>query len=259
MNATYNTAKDDPVLVLNPDAKSRVVVVCEHASCFIPDAYNDLGLTGDALTSHIAWDPGALEVAKGLAERLDATLVASNISRLVYDCNRPSSAADATPVQSEAIKVPGNANLTAAQRAERVNTVYEPFRARLAKVNAGITGPIIVTIHSFTPIYHGAKRPVEIGILHDTDTRLADALLHVAPQHTDALVLRNEPYGPQHGVTHTLKEHALPFGHLNVMLEVRNDLLHDATVQDAMAGCIANWLSDALAQLQQKGVVQCQD
>ncbi len=256
MNHPQSTSISDPVLVLNPEGRSRVVLVCEHASPFIPEAFNDLGLTADALKSHVAWDPGAFAVAEGLSSRHDAALVASNVSRLIYDCNRPPSAPDATPDQSETVTVPGNADLTAAQRQDRADTYYEPFRKRLSEIVADTSSPVIVTIHSFTPIYHGAKRAVEIGVLHDADSRLADALLHSAPRHIDALVLRNEPYGPQHGVTHTLKEHALAAGHLNVMLEIRNDLIQDAEQQDAMANRISGWLSDALNQLQGNGAVQ---
>ncbi|MDX1488984.1 MAG: hypothetical protein R3268_12325, partial [Acidiferrobacterales bacterium] len=46
------------------------------------------------------------------------------------------------------------------------------------------------------------------------------------------------------GVTHTLVEHALPRGLLNVMLEIRNDLVADNSSQTRMA----EWLSSCLAQ-----------
>lgn len=245
-------------MVLNPDGQSSVVLVCEHASFRIPTELNDLGLTGDSLQSHAAWDPGALAVVQGLATRFDATLVASKVSRLVYDCNRPPSAPDAMPVQSEAIAVPGNANLTEAQRLDRVSRYYDPFRARLARTIASKHKPIIVTMHSFTPIFHGQKRDVEIGVLHDTDARLAGAMLQVAAQHLTANVQRNEPYGPQHGVTHTLREHAIGAGHLNVMLEIRNDLIATPAQQDDMAARVADWLNDAFAQLGVEGAEQCQ-
>ncbi|MFT5798184.1 MAG: putative N-formylglutamate amidohydrolase [Candidatus Azotimanducaceae bacterium] len=258
MTHVPTTSTEGYVSVLNPTGKSPVVVVCEHANNFIPRAYNNLGLTGDASESHAAWDPGALAVAKGLSDRLNAKLVTSDVSRLVYDCNRPPSALDAMPHQSEAIKVPGNVDMTAAQRQDRIDEIYEPFRATLAEVIAATPTPVIVTVHSFTPTYHGQERFVEIGVLHDTDARLADVMLESASQFTLTLVLRNDPYGPEHGVTHTLKEHALANGHLNVMLEVRNDLIQTAQQQDAMASCIASWLSDALVRLNVEGAVTCQ-
>ena len=130
-------------------------------------------------------------------------------------------------------------------------------RIALAAQVANARAPIIVTIHSFTPIYHGQERAVEIGVLHDSDTRLADAMLGTATAHTSALVMRNEPYGPNNGVTHTLREHALPGGHLNVMLEVRNDLIKSEAQQNAMGDMIAAWVADAVSQITDQGAVQC--
>lgn len=251
------TTQQNPVTVFNPNGQSRVVLVCEHASCFIPQAFGGLGLDDAAQQSHIAWDPGALEVARRLADHLDAKLVAANVSRLVYDCNRPPSAHDAMPARSEAIDVPGNAALTDAQRRNRTEKYYDPFRARLRDVIATTRDPVIVTVHSFTPVFLGKPRSVEIGILHDTDERLADAMAQMAATHTRANVKVNVPYGPQDGVTHTLKEHAIPARHLNVMLEIRNDLIADPAQQEHMGNCLAGWLTDALTALNVSVGAQC--
>ena len=238
---------DDTLMdVRNAQAASPVVIVCEHASAHIPEEFQELGLDDAALQSHVAWDPGAMAVAERMAEKLDAVLIAAKTSRLVYDCNRPPDAPDAMPAQSEIFAVPGNKGLTALQKTARVATYYEPFRAGVAQIMARITDPILITVHSFTPIYHGAKRDVEIGILHDSDARLADALL--AGETSRHIVRRNEPYGPSDGVTHTLKEHALPGGHLNVMLEIRNDLIASKEAQTEMADMLAAWITRALTQ-----------
>lgn len=217
--------------------------MCEHASPHIPGGMNDLGLSADARHSHIAWDPGALAVARGMTHALDAVLVASTVSRLVYDCNRPPDAPDAMPIQSEAFDVPGNRNLSAEDKAARVAGVYIPFRDTLRSEIARRDKPIIVTLHSFTPVYNDKSRDVEIGILHDSDARLADAMLQIPQSHD---VRRNAPYGPEDGVTHTLKEQAITFGHLNVMIEVRNDLIATKTSQSAMARTLADWVAQSL-------------
>lgn len=238
--------KGGVVDVLNAEGSASVVIVCEHASCFIPDRFDHLGLTVDARTSHAAWDPGALAVAKGMSQRLDAPLVASKVSRLVYDCNRPPEAPDAMPARSEVIDVPRNKDLTAAERAERTNLFYEPFRATVAHTLDTKADPVLVTIHSFTPVYHGSPRAVEIGLLHDDDTRLTDAMLASAAAHTKLKVARNAPYGPEDGVTHTLKEHALPYKRPNVMIEIRNDLIATEDAQTDMAQMLSAWLTEAL-------------
>lgn len=249
MSRRSEDGTDAPVEVINADGASSIVLVCEHASNHIPASFNHLGLPPEHRDSHAAWDPGALGVARALSDALDASLVAGRVSRLVYDCNRPPDAPDAMPARSEVIDVPGNAGLSSAQRARRTADYYAPFRAALAAQIARTAAPVLVTIHSFTPSYHGQLREVEIGILQDTDTRLADAMLSCVAQHTKANTQRNQPYGVTDGVTHTLKEHALPEGHLNVMLEIRNDLIKTAAAQTEMAGMIARWLQDALAKI----------
>ena len=231
------------VEVLRGDSRSAVVLVCEHASPYIPADLNDLGILPAARSSHVAWDPGALAVAQGMSEALDAVLVASTVSRLVYDCNRPPDAADAMPVRSEAYDVPGNRNLSDEDRSARIAHYYTPFRERLASEIARRRDPVLVTVHSFTPVYNGKSRDLEIGILHDSDTRLADAMLQVARNYD---VRRNAPYGPDDGVTHTLKEHAVKHGYLNVMIEVRSDLIADDTSQASMAQTLTGWITKAL-------------
>ena len=237
-----------PARVINARAGSSLVLVCEHASNFIPPEFNGLGLSEAARASHAAWDPGALAVADGLSRRLDARLIAGGVSRLVYDCNRPPDAPDAIRAKSEVFEVPGNQNLDAAAISRRVRDFYLPFRDAIVQAMSQVPEPVLVTIHSFTPVYLGQPRDVDIGVLHDADSRLGDAMLTLAPARTGLRVRRNQPYGPQDGVTHTLREHAIPGGRLNVMLEIRNDLIATADQQDRMAGLLAGWIADALAQ-----------
>lgn len=239
----------DP-LVVNAGGASPVIVVCEHASCFIPPELHSLGLSADNLKSHIVWDPGAMAVAQGISSRLDAVLVASQVSRLVYDCNRPPGSQDAVPAKSEIFDVPGNQALSQADRDARIALVYEPFRTSLEGVIADRqSAGVIVTVHSFTSVYKGETREVELGILHDEDSRLADSMLMNTHWHTSLNVLRNEPYGPVDGVTHTLRESAVRAGLHNVMIEIRNDLLTTHQEQDAMAAMLSGWIVSGLREL----------
>ena len=241
----------DAVEVIGAQAKGPALILCEHASNHIPARYDGLGLDDAARASHAAWDPGARAVAMHLAEALRSPMVAARVSRLVYDCNRPPEAASAMPERSEQIEVPGNRGLNEAQRAERVASVYEPFCARVAEVIAGRKAAglatALVTIHSFTPVWFGARRDCEIGILHDSDSRLADAMLAEAHRLPHRVIRRNDPYGPQDGVTHSLKLHGLAHDLPNVMIEIRNDLLADTAAQARMAEEIMTLLRPALS------------
>ncbi len=243
------TLPENVVETARPDGASAILLVCEHASRFIPEGLGNLGLDAAAAQSHIAWDPGALALAKRLSEALDATLIAQKVSRLVYDCNRPPDSAEAVRAESEVYHIPGNAGLSAAERDKRTDYIYRPFQKALAAAVQTRPHRVLVTIHSFTPVYNGVPRAVEVGILHDSDRRLADAMLNAAVQDPAYNVQRNAPYGPEDGVTHTLREHALPRGLLNVMIEVRNDLLADEAGVTAMAAWLHARLKSALAAL----------
>lgn len=227
-----------------------MLLVCEHASKYIPASLDNLGLDTQTANSHVAWDPGALAVAKHLSASLDATLIAANVSRLVYDCNRPPEFARAMPAKSEIFLIAGNRNISAEEKTARINEIYVPFTNAIqdeisARADAGRT-TVLVTIHSFTPIYFGEKRKVELGILHDQDSTLADTMLDI-PCTMEAQ--RNQPYGPDDGVTHTLKLHALPAGLLNVMIEIRNDLIATDADKKKVAAELSTMITQALDNL----------
>jgi len=234
--------------VWNARGSASAVLVCEHASRFIPAALDNLGLDDAAQRSHAAWDIGAFDLAQDLSAALDAPLVASCVSRLVYDCNRPPTAPDSIPSTSERIGVPGNADLTPQARQAREAEVYTPFRDLLHKtLDQQASPPVLITIHSFTPVYFGQDRSVEIGLLHDADDGLARALLTRLRRDTDLNVQLNEPYSARDGVTHTLHAHAIARNLPNVMIEVRNDLLDHPAGLARITALLAPALRDAVA------------
>jgi len=245
-----NEVDGECVAVERPNGASPVLIICEHASRELPARFGHLGLTDEALNSHIAWDPGALAVARGLSEALDATLVYQRFSRLVYDCNRPPEAAGAMPERSEVYDIPGNAGLRDEEKKARTEALYVPFHAAIRALirdrKAVGQDTVIVTVHSFTPVFHGKARAVEIGILHDDDSRLADGMLAVANAAPQYKVERNEPYGPADGVTHTLILHGVANGLRNVMIEVRNDLIADQAGQGVVTGYLTRLLQQSL-------------
>lgn len=248
LNGSYAVAYSH----FNEGAASNLLLVCEHASNFIPPEFHDLGLAHEPRQSHVAWDIGAAEFAEKLAIMLDANLLKASISRLVYDCNRSPEAVDAIPEKSEIVEIPGNKNLSELSRQIRIETVYRPFRAYLTELARNSQS--LITIHSFTPIYNGQTRSVEIGVLHDSDSRLADKILHHASQMINMDIRRNEPYAPSDGVTHTLQVHGLANGIPNVMLEIRNDILSDAKRADDLAEKLAAVIQASLADLEQTSV-----
>ncbi|WP_139251374.1 N-formylglutamate amidohydrolase [Kaistia soli] len=105
------------------------VFVCEHASNRVPRTLVDLGLPAEAFERHIAWDPGAALITRGLARRFGGAAVLQAYSRLVIDCNRAPELADAITPLSETTAIPGNVALSTADRARRIDAVWAPFHA----------------------------------------------------------------------------------------------------------------------------------
>lgn len=217
----------EAVGVHNPRGRSPFLIVCDHASNHLPTEFGTLGLPESDLSRHIAWDPGALPVARGIADALDATLVHSRISRLVIDCNRPLDADNLIWTKSEDTIIPGNQALDAAKRRRRIALAYTPFHETIdaivrGRLDAG-RETILVAIHSFTPVYNGFQRPWHIGVIHDDDSRLAEPLIAALKEDQALTVGINEPYSPADKVYFTLEKHARSRGLPCVMIEIRND------------------------------------
>ena len=237
--------------VCNPGGSAPILLVCEHASRFIPPEYGNLGLETQALSSHIAFDLGAAEVARAISAELDAPLVEGAISRLILDCNRTLDAPDLIPERSERFEIPGNKGLTSAERNRRIENVHEPFHRTVEETLASIESVrCIATIHSFTPVYNGQARTVELGVLHDADSRLANRVLELANDFIPLQTMRNQPYGSGDGVLYTLRRHAVERGIPNVMLEVRNDLIAAPEDQQRIGKALASIISEAADRLE---------
>ncbi len=236
MGALLLDGEESPVIAVNEGGQSPYVLICEHASNLLPRRLGTLGLPESDMQRHIAWDIGAEGVARKLSRLIDAPLVMQRYSRLAYDCNRPPESPGAIPETSELTRVPGNCKLSAEDKLARIREIYRPFHEGIAAVldkrAAYGVKSIAVSIHSFTALYKGKPRSVELGILHDRDTALSGKLIKSFPN-VDARL--NEPYGPKDGVLHTLNLHAFARGLAHAMIEIRNDLVAHERGQDEWA------------------------
>jgi predicted N-formylglutamate amidohydrolase len=216
-----------PVSVSNRAGAGPFVIVCDHASNYVPAKFGTLGLRREDLVRHIAWDPGALGVAAKLAQLLDAPLVESRVSRLIIDCNRPLDAPDLIPSLSETTEIPGNMALDAAAWEERIALSHRPFHAAVDGLveerSAAGLGCQMIAVHSFTPVYRSVSRPWQIGIIHDEDQRLSAPLIAALQRLPGITVGVNQPYSPADRVYYTLERHARSRDLPCVMIEIRND------------------------------------
>ncbi len=248
-----NALGQKAVEVTNAGGRSPFVLVCDHASPFLPTRYGDLGLTADERLSHIAWDPGALAVSSELSARLDAPLVASTISRLVIDANRHIGSPGLIWTLSEATRIAANENLPPAEVQFRIDAYYRPYHDAIEEVldarqRAG-KQTILVCVHSFTPVFLGVARPWQIGLIHGTDEGFTRALREALSAEVPALTIGwNEPYSALTGVTYTLEHHGDARGIESTMIEIRNDEIVDAAGVERWSDRLARTLTAATRQ-----------
>lgn len=250
MHGFVRSSAAAPVATLNRQAQGAAVLICEHASNYVPQGYDRLGLSAADLQSHIAWDIGALPLAEQLSALLDAPLVFATHSRLLLDLNRDVAAADSIVVESEDRAVPGNLTVSQTERRWRCDWLYAPFHAAVEnliddRLRAGLA-TAVVSIHSFTPQFRGVVRPWHVGVISRRDRRLADRLLEAVGRDSNLVVGDNQPYAPEHGVFHSIERHAERRGLPGVMIEVRNDLISNCLGQTQWAGRLANDLKTSL-------------
>ncbi len=240
---------DGPIVAENPDGSGPFVFVCDHASNRIPEDYRSFGFAEDALTTHIAWDPGALGVARHLSARFDGPLFWPDVSRLVIDCNRAPAAKTLIVTESEGRAVPANRALTEAERLRRLEQIHGPYHAAidacLERRLARRQPTALVAIHSYTPVYSGKARPWHVGIVFGEDRRMADILIRGLKADPALSVGINEPYAPADQVYYTVERHSRPNRLPAAMIEIRNDEIGDQASQQRWADRLAGILSAA--------------
>jgi len=241
------------VVAENPKGAGPFVIVCDHASNTIPEEYESFGFGDAALETHIAWDPGALAVARRLSEGLDAPLFWPDVSRLVIDCNRSPDVSSLIVTASEGQSVEANRAVSGAERSRRLERIHTPYHdaidSCLARRLATGLPTALIAVHSFTPVYFGNARPWQVGIVFDADRRMADLLIRGLEADKALTVGINEPYSPADHVYYTVARHAGARGFPAAMIEIRNDEIGDEAGQRSWADRLTGILHAAEAGL----------
>ncbi|MES2751100.1 MAG: N-formylglutamate amidohydrolase [Pseudomonadota bacterium] len=245
-----------PVLEENAASQSPFFFTCDHYGRLIPRALGDLGVAASELERHIAWDIGIADVATWLAQEMGVHLIAQRYSRLVIDCNRPFDSPGSIPLISEATEIPGNGGLARDQIAARQRAIFTPYHARIAQAldhrKARGLPTILVSLHSFTPVYAGIARPWHIGTLYNRDGRLPHLVRDMLRAEGDLVVGDNEPYAVNDATDYTIPVHAESRHLMHTGIEIRQDLIADQSGQHQWAERLARILRDAEQTLHAK-------
>ena len=199
---------------------------------------------------HVAHDIGAAAVARRLSAMLDAPLALSGYSRLVIDCNRPHDVHDVFTTRSEDVDVPGNVGLTDEARTARIEALFWPYQDAVHRIVTSRLGhrpvPVMVSVHSFTPVYHGQSRPWHIGVHYRVDERLARVAIEKLGADPDLCVGDNDPYPVALDEDFTVPVHAETRGMPYVLFEIRQDQLVSQAGIEQWAERLGSMLAEAL-------------
>ena len=218
-----------PFVVRNPESTVAILLVCDHASRRFPKALGSMGLDPFARRCHLGLDIGAGALTESLADSLGATAVLCQYSRLIVDCNRQLMDPGAFLEFGDGIIVPGNRNLHAAEKEQRANEIYWPYHsaveAQITRLRGRGAEPVLISIHSFTPVMNGESRTWEMGVLWDQD-RVTSEIFVRDLREAGYLVGDNEPYSGKAPQDFTIDHHAEPINLPHVGIEIRQDLIH---------------------------------
>lgn len=248
-----------PVREYNDSGHSPLLLTCDHYGRLIPGALGDLGLPESELVRHIAWDIGIAGVAEMLSKHLDAHLIVQRYSRLVIDCNRPPGVASSIPLISEATTIPRNEGITREAAELRRAQIFDPYHQRIDAIidqrRHSNMPTILVSLHSFTPVYAGIARPWHIGTLYQRDRILPPLLLQLLRAEPDLVVGDNEPYAVSDETDYTIPVHAEARGLMNSGIEIRQDLISDQAGETAWADRLARILGEIETMLRARKVI----
>ncbi|UCC71496.1 MAG: N-formylglutamate amidohydrolase [Gemmatimonadota bacterium] len=213
--------------------RDQLIISCEHASNLLPARYGNLGLGRRALESHIAWDRGARSIARHCARRLACSYHEGRYSRLLIDLNRSPHHAKLIPKVAFGVQVPGNTELSEAERRARIVEYYQPYRERLLddlrRAIRSSGACLHFAVHTFAPRVGRSARRADIGVLYDPgrlrEKQTAQAL--AAWYRRQGLSTRcNYPYrGTSDGITAFCRRHFTGDRYLGIEIEVNQRLL----------------------------------
>ena len=201
----------------------KVVVTCEHAGNEVPAEYERLfDATPDVLHTHRGWDEGSLAIGRYLSNQLSAPLYAQPVTRLLVEMNRS--------VDNPELFSDYSRHLLVEEKQVILDRFYLPYRdeveykiRHLTETNAQV---IHLSVHTFTPVFDGIERQVEIGLLCDEELEYEAEFCNIwkrtlerdLPQY---LTMVNLPYnGADDGFTTYLRTRFPSAQYLGIELEV---------------------------------------
>jgi predicted N-formylglutamate amidohydrolase len=203
-----------------------LLLTCEHGGNRVPREYR-AAFAGAraALACHRGWDPGALSLARTLSAATGATLIASDVTRLLVDLNRS--------LDNPGLFSRYSLRLDATERERVLREYYRPYREAVTRAIATAPAGAVVVhvgVHSFTPVLRGERRDVHVGLLFDPARAREAAFCRawrrgLQRERSRWRVGFNRPYrGTDDGLTTALRAELGPDRYLGIELELSQRL-----------------------------------
>ena len=227
--------------------KTPLFVFGDHASKHIPAEFENLGLSGDDLTRHIAWDIGTEIIVRELCAHFGCGGQLAGVSRLVIDLNRELDMKGLIPEESDGTLIVRNKNISEAGRQDRIQRIYEPYHDALGAALDNLDDPLVMSIHSFTPKPKtGDVRHVDIGLLvkHDEESAEQFRASFISLDRGFKIGM-NEPYSA-YDLNHTIDANVAPRGLRHLAIEIRQDHIDTDEKAKDIARVIAKQLESLI-------------
>ena len=207
--------------------ENKILIIADHASNYVPKESNKLGLSNSFLNQHIAFDIGVKELSLNLANSLKCKVIQGKYSRLLIDLNRDLDDPTVIPEIVDRKIIPGNIGLSKSEVRFRVKKIYNKYHDEIDQNIKNEKVKIILSLHSFNPIFKNKKRLLEFGILSNEDKNLSNIIIEQLRLHK-LNVGDNKPY-KGNLIGDSMYRHGLRNKLPHALIEVRNDLLSNPT------------------------------
>ena len=205
----------------------RILFIADHASNSIPSTLKNLGLKKNLLNSHIAYDLGVKELCISLSNLFNSKYIIGEYSRLIIDLNRGIKDPTLIPEIVDGKIIERNLNLSIYDKKKRISELYNRYHYKIKKTIHQNSITVLISLHSFNPIFKKKKRNIHFGILSNQDRRLSDYII-TEMKRRKLKVGDNEPY-EGNLIGDTMYKHGLKNNLNHTLIEVRNDLLSSPT------------------------------
>lgn len=279
-NNPSSVIQNAPPLFNVMEGDGPLIITGPHNGYFVPSALytaqgDPLGVSAEWFDPqnpehlHNTCDWGVQPLFEVLKERFSGrgiTFLEATHSRLVADLNRTEEHFITASASDIGVDIPANNNLSAADIDDRKARYYTPWVEALAhtfnRVKEKHGYAIILDLHSFSPVFKGQAREVDIGTINPQGSRFsafAESFLAVSAAKIDYVFRANEPYNLN--VDPCLNESVITlqlmkqFGIEYCGLELKNGFLQNAqhfnNVSRVVGDLVEHTLANAPALLKQ--------